>query len=73
MVMAERHGVTRLCLETDCLELVALWENRANNRPVIAPILMEIHERSLRFLDFALSYANRLCNRVASSYVGQTS
>ena len=58
MVMAERHGANRLFLETDCLELVVLWENRANNRPAIAPILMEIHERSLRFLDFALSYVN---------------
>ena len=40
-------------------------QSKLNIRPAIAPILMEIHERSLRFLDFALSYVNRLCNKVA--------
>jgi hypothetical protein len=66
MVLAERHGVTRLCLETDCQEFAALWENRDNNRPVIAPILMEIQERNLRFQDFTVLHASRLCSRVAA-------
>ena len=71
VVLAERHGVTRLCLETDCQEVVGLWENRGNNRSVIHPILMEIQERSLQFQDFTFIHASRLCNRVAHELAKQ--
>ena len=71
MALAERHSITRLCLETDCQEVVGLWENRGNNRSVIHPILMEIQERSLQFQDFTFIHASRLCNRVAHELAKQ--
>jgi hypothetical protein len=71
MVLAERHGDTRLSLETDCQEVAALWENRNNNQSVIAPILMEIQERSLRFEAFIVIHASRFCNRVACELAKQ--
>ena len=71
MILAERHGVTQLCLETDCQEVVTLWENRGNSRSVIHPILMEIQERSLQFQAFSFIHASRLCNKVAHELAKQ--
>lgn len=42
MKLAERRGAVKLCIESDCLELVQLWESRETRRPVIRPILREI-------------------------------
>lgn len=73
MILAERHGINRLHVETDCQELVALRENRDGGRSVISPIIMEISELSLCFQDFLLSHASRLCNKVAHALAKQVS
>lgn len=73
LILAERLGATRLCLETDCQELVNLWKNREGNRSVIAPILLEIHEKSVDFQDLSFLHASRLCNRVAHELAKQSS
>jgi len=65
LILAERYGATRLSLETDCQEVINLWENKDKNRSVIYPILMEIQEHSRLFQDFIFLYASRSCNRVA--------
>jgi hypothetical protein len=65
MSLAERYGINRLHIETDCHEFGALWESRDDGRSVIAPIIMEICELKSCFQEFRLSYASRLCNKVA--------
>lgn len=65
MILAEKLGAARLCVETDCQELVALWKGRGTGRSVIAPIIMEIVELSLSFQAFSLVYIGRLCNKIA--------
>jgi hypothetical protein len=56
MIPPEKFGAARLCVETDCQQLVALWEGRDTGRLVIALIIMEIVELSLCFQDFSLNY-----------------
>ena len=64
-IESRRPCVTRLCLETACLELIRLWENREGSRSAITSIVKEIHERSLHFQDFSFAFASRQCNKVA--------
>jgi len=71
LIMAGRYGATRVHLETDCQEVINLWENRDRDRSVIFPILMEIQERSLQFQDFIFSFASRTCNKVAHELAKQ--
>jgi hypothetical protein len=73
MVLAEKFGAARLCLETDCQQLVALWGGRNTCRSVIAPVIMEISELSVCFHDFSLIYVSRTCNKVAHELAKQVS
>ena len=63
--LAQQCGVQKLHLETDCLELVQLWEKREEQRSAIYPVLMEIKDLSLVFFDFLFTFASRNCNKVA--------
>lgn len=67
MKLAERRGAVKLCIESDCLELVQLWESRETRRPVIRPILREIQELTLAFYSEAPSSIRNLldsdCNQ----------
>jgi hypothetical protein len=58
-------GVRRICSETDCVEVVHLWNNLNTQRSAITSILGDIKDISRSFDEFSLSYLNRLCNRVA--------
>ena len=71
--LASTCGVTKLCLETDCLELVRLWELKETQRSVLTPVLKEMHELSLQFSDFELRHISRVCNRVAHELAKQMS
>jgi hypothetical protein len=73
MVLAEKIGAARLCPETDCQQLVALWGGRNTCRSVIAPVIMEISELSVCFQDFSLNYVSGLCNKVAHELARQVS
>jgi hypothetical protein len=71
MILAKRNGIDRLCLETDCHELVTLWEQKDGGRSVISPIIMEIQELSVCFQGFSLSYVSRICKKVAHEVTKQ--
>ena len=63
--MAAQFGFHKIHLETDCLELIQLWEKRVMQRSIIAPILSEINELMLASTEFVFTFASRSCNRVA--------
>jgi hypothetical protein len=53
LVLAKQHGVQRVILETDCLDLVNLWRKKESQRSVIDPILKQIEDLSLAFHEFS--------------------
>ena len=65
LVLAQQTGVQKLWLETDCKELVNLWNAGDNQRSTVAELLGEIRELSMGFQDFKFSFISRDCNRVA--------
>jgi ribonuclease HI len=70
---ARQHGVQRVHLETDCLELVRLWKMEGLQRSIIMPVLQDMKEISLAFQDFSISHVGRDCNRVAHELAKQVS
>jgi hypothetical protein len=69
--MAAQFGFHKIHLETDCLELIQLWEKREMQRFIITPILLKINEFRLASSEFVFTFASRSCSRVA--HVSQTS
>jgi hypothetical protein len=63
--MAQELGITKLCLETDCLELINLWKALDMQRSAVSLIIHDIRCISRSFSEFTFAYANRICNRVA--------
>lgn len=63
--LARDRGITRLCLETDCLELVGLWKDLDSQRSSVSFVLHEIRSMCRGFDEFTFSFAPRTCNRVA--------
>lgn len=56
MELAHAQGASRLCLETDSLELVSLWNNVNHQRSAVSFILQERSSQGVRsFLSFLLS------------------
>jgi hypothetical protein len=66
-------GVQRVELETDCLHLVQLWNKKDAQRSIIDPVLTEIDDLRLAFLEFSFSYISILCNKVAHKLARQVS
>lgn len=71
--MARDQGIAKLCLETDCLELVGVWKEVDAQRSPISFILQEIKSMCRGFDEFTLCYVPRLCNRVAHMCARQVS
>lgn len=71
LLMAQQAGVQRIWLETDCQDLVRLWNEGINQRPGVLMILWDVWEMSLNFQDFKFSFISRNCNRVAHSLAKQ--
>ncbi|KAM3412112.1 hypothetical protein ACQJBY_003659 [Aegilops geniculata] len=46
-------------METDCLEIVNLWNTRHNSFSVVAPLLIEIGELAASFTSFVIQHVNR--------------
>jgi len=69
--LAVQLGLQRVELETDCLQLVQLWNKKAVQRSIIDLITKEIDELCLASQDFSFSYVNRVCNKVAHSLAKQ--
>lgn len=63
--LARRLGLQRIQLETDCLELIQLWERKELQRSLLDPVLVEIDELRLAFSESVFKYVNRSCNKVA--------
>jgi hypothetical protein len=52
-------------METDCLEVVNLWNTRHESRSIVAPLLQEIGELVLSFLSFSVQHVMRSANHSA--------
>ena len=65
--LAIQFGARRVWLESDCQQLIQLWQAGSNQRSTIATVLQEIRELSLVFLEFNFSFIPRNCNKVAHS------
>jgi hypothetical protein len=65
LTLAVQSGVRNVWLETDCQQMVQLWQAGTNQRSTIVTILHEIRELSLLFLDFKSSFVSMNCNKIA--------
>jgi hypothetical protein len=65
LALAAQSGVRKIWLETNCQQVVLLWQTGINQRSTIVTILQEIRELSLLFLDFKFSFVSRNCNKIA--------
>lgn len=65
LLMASRLGVQKVWIETDCQEVVRLWQAGGNQRSTIMAILKEIQELRSSFQGFKFSFVNHSCNEVA--------
>lgn len=63
--LAQQIGVQRIWLESDCQELLKLWNAGETQRSSVMTIIKEIQELSSLFLDFKFSFISRTCNKVA--------
>jgi hypothetical protein len=63
--MAQQLRITKLCLETDCLELINLWKAPDTQRSAVGLIIHNIRHISRSFIEFTFIYTNRTCNSVA--------
>jgi hypothetical protein len=61
VVLARQLGLQRVQLETDCLELVQLWNKKELQRSILDPILSEIEEVRLAFIEFVFKYVRVIC------------
>ena len=52
LLMAQHAGAQKVWLETDCLELVRLWNVGENQKSSVATILREIRDLSMVFPSF---------------------
>ena len=59
MELARTLGTQQLIVETDCQELVKLWQADVAQRSIIYPILQQMRDISLLFLGFNLVYVSR--------------
>jgi hypothetical protein len=66
--MAQELRITKLCLETDCLELINLWKALGVQRSVVSLIIHDIRCISRSFSEFTFMCTNRTYNRVAHEY-----
>jgi ribonuclease HI len=64
-IMARSIGARKIVAETDCAEVVHLWN--ALNTQTISLILADIKDLSRSFDEFSLFYLNRSCNRLLMS------
>jgi hypothetical protein len=73
VILAREMNSRRVPVETDSQELVKLWEMGEFQRSSISPIIRDIKDISVSFLDLSLMYANRAYNHVAHTLAKQVS
>lgn len=62
VIFAKLRGFSHVIMETDCLEVVNLWNSRHNSRSVVAPVLVEIGELASSFDSFCIQHVMRSAN-----------
>jgi hypothetical protein len=55
VIFAKLRGYPKVVMETDCLEIINLWNARHASRLAVAPILQEIERTSFEFFFFSYS------------------
>jgi hypothetical protein len=65
VIFAKLRGLRHVIMETDCLEIVNLWNNRRNYLSIVAPILLEIGELASTFIVFSIQHVIRSANYLA--------
>jgi len=60
-------------LETDCLQLVQLWNKKDAQCSIVDLLLQEIDVLRLAFQGFSFSYISRICNKVPHTLAKQVS
>ena len=63
-------GLSKVTVETNCQELVALWNSKTSNRCAIIPVLNQIHELSRQCTYFVLVHVRREAN-MATHYTAK--
>lgn len=66
-------GLSKVAVETDCLQFVQLWMKRESQRSIIAGLLTEIQEVCRASQEFSISYISRSCNKIAHVLAKQVS
>jgi hypothetical protein len=64
-VFAKARNFRQVVFETDCSELVRLWDSRRKIKPLITPILEEVSILSLGFQSFSFCFARCSTNNSA--------
>ena len=67
VIFAQLRGFSHVLMEVDCLEVVNLWLSRDSSRSIVAPILLDIGEKSSSFISFSVRYVPREANFLADS------
>ena len=65
LALALQAGIQKVWLETDCQEVVKLWQAGVHQRSSVVSIIKEIRELSTLFQDFKFSFVCRSCNKLA--------
>jgi hypothetical protein len=60
--MVGKLNLTNVILETDNMEVAALWKSRAKNRSRILPLLYQIEELSRPCISFEINHVRREAN-----------
>jgi hypothetical protein len=62
VIFAKLRGFSRVVMESDCLEVVNLWNSRAVSRSLVAPVLLEIEGLASSFFTFVIQHVSRSAN-----------
>ena len=62
VIFAKLRGFSNVVLESDCSEVVALWNTRHDSRSVLAPLLLEVGELIGSFRSFCIQHVIRSAN-----------
>ena len=71
LALALQAGIQKVWLETDCQEVVKLWQAGVNQRSGVVSIIKESRELSTLFQDFKFSFVCRSCNKLAHALASQ--
>jgi hypothetical protein len=62
VIFTKIRGLTHVVMETDCLEVVNLWNTRHSSRSIVAPLLVEIGDLASSFSFFLIQHVLRTSN-----------